>query len=132
VEAEPVGRVDDAEVDAEVVEALVHEARQHRGGAVEHVLGGRGPEGFHTDAPPPPLGQRQPERVGDAVGGDGEGLDGRVAADAAKLLAHDRQVFDPVTVGVDDRVVKAGAELPGLSRAVRGYRRTPKPSCLRG
>jgi len=43
VEPEPGRRIDDAEVDAELVEPLVHETRQHRGGAVEHVLGRRGP-----------------------------------------------------------------------------------------
>ena len=44
VEAQAGGRVDHAEVDAEIVESLVHEARQHGGRAVEDVLAGRRPE----------------------------------------------------------------------------------------
>lgn len=37
-----------------------------------------------------------------------------VAADASKLLAHERVEFGPVSVGVDDRMVQAAAKRPGF------------------
>ena len=44
VEAEPGRRIHHAEVDAELVQPLVHEPRQHGRGPVEHVLARRRPE----------------------------------------------------------------------------------------
>src|SRR6185295_6162902 len=44
--------------------------------------------------------------------------DGRLAADAAELLAHDRAVLQPVAVCVDDRVGETGAKSPGVQVAV--------------
>jgi len=71
------------------------------------------------------LGQGHPERARHPIGSGGEGLDGGVSADAPELVAHDRPVFEPVTVGVDDRVIQASAEFSGLSRSVGSHRRTP-------
>jgi hypothetical protein len=76
------------------------------------------PERLLPDPAPTSLGERHLERVGDALVGDLEGLGRRIPADAPELLAHDRRVLEPVAVGVDDRVAQAGAERPGLSRAV--------------
>ena len=58
------------------------------------------------------------ERVGHALARQGQALDGRLAADAAELLAHHRAVLQPVPVGVDDRVVEAGVKGPGIQVAV--------------
>jgi hypothetical protein len=118
VEAEPGRRVHHAEVDAEVVQALVHEPREHGGRPVEHVLAGRGPERFHADPLAGALGHRHLERVRHALGGRRQPLDCRVTADAPELLAHDRRVLDPVAVGVDDRMTQAGVKGPGVHMAV--------------
>ena len=71
-------RVHDAEVDAEIVQALVHEARQHRGGPVEHVLARRAPERLLADPAPAALGQRHLEGVRDPLAGDVIGFDRRL------------------------------------------------------
>src|SRR5439155_143438 len=63
-------RVDDTEVDAEVVQTLVEEAREHRRRPVEDVLTRRPPEGLLAHPTPPPLGQGHPERARDAVAGE--------------------------------------------------------------
>ena len=118
MEREPGGRIHDAQVDAELVQPLVHEPWHHRGRAIEHVFARRGPERFLAHPAPAPLGERHLERVGDALGGGVEAFDRGRAADAAELLLHDGPVFDPVAVGVDDRVVEAGAKLSGLGRTV--------------
>src|SRR5262249_61996890 len=76
------------------------------------------PQRLVAAGPPPWLGERHAEGVGHALASDLEGLDRRVSPDAPELLAHDRQVLEPVAVGVDDWVAHAGAERPGLGRAV--------------
>jgi hypothetical protein len=115
---EPGRRVDDAEVDAEVVQALVHQARKHGGRPVEHVLARRTPEGLLADPAPAPLGQRHLERVGDALAGEIVGFRRRLASDAPEFLAHDRAILDPVPVGVDDGVAQARVKLPGFRLTV--------------
>src|SRR5438876_650027 len=61
VVAEPGRGIDDAEIHAEVVEALVHEARQHGRRPIEDVRARRAPERLLSDAAPGPLGQRHLE-----------------------------------------------------------------------
>jgi hypothetical protein len=61
VVAEAGGGIDHAEIEAEVIQALVHEARKHGRGPVEGVLGGEKPERLLADPPAPPLGHGHAE-----------------------------------------------------------------------
>ncbi len=128
--AEPGRGVHDAKVDAEIVQALVHEARQHGRRPVEHVRARRTPKGLLAHPAPAALGQGELERVGNALAGDVVGFDRRVAPDAPEFLAHDRSVLEPVSIGVDDGVAQAGAELPGLRMTVGLHGRASQDSGL--
>src|SRR5579883_305552 len=68
------------------------------------------PIALHRDAAPAPFGDRQGQRIGDAAHGFGQPVGRLVAAGLAHLLDKDRAVFDPVSVGVDDRMAEAGAD----------------------
>src|SRR6266508_5089941 len=117
---EPGGRIHDAEVETEIVEPLVQEARHHGG----RVLRRQEPERLLADPATPSLGHGHLERVGNARARHVERLDRRVPADPAKLLAHQRMELGPVSVGVDDRMAQAAAKLPGVGLRV-GYAGPP-------
>jgi len=57
-DAQTRGRIDDAEVDPQLVEAVVQHPRHHRGGAVARIGGLAPPIAFHGDAAAPPLSDR--------------------------------------------------------------------------
>src|SRR5262249_52672562 len=78
------------------------------------------PERLLADAPPAPLLDRHAERAARAVAHRVPALDRVLAADPAQLLGEDRAVFDPVPVGVDDRMVKPRLDLP--SREMSAHR----------
>ena len=79
---------------------------------------------LRPDAAAPPLGPRHVERVRDARARHVQSLDGRVAPDAAKLLTHERVELGPVSVGIDDRVAQAAAQLSGFSLTVGRHGRS--------
>src|SRR5262249_41026281 len=122
--AEPGGGIDDAEIEAEVVQALVHEAREHGRRPIERVLRRQEPERLLADPAAPALGHGHVERVRDPLAREIERLHRRVPPDAAKLLAHERGELRPVPVGVDDRMLQAGVELPGLGLCAGDHRRS--------
>jgi hypothetical protein len=128
--AEPGRRIDDAKVDAEIVQALVHQARKHGGRPVEHVLARRAPEGFLADPTMAALGQRHLERVGDALAGEIVGFRRRLAPDAPEFLAHDRAILDPMPIGVDHGVAQARVKLPGFRLTVGLHGRASQKSGL--
>ena len=101
-DAEAGGWIDDAEIDAELVEPVVEHARHHRRGAVARVGRLAAPVALHGDAALLAFGDRQAERVGDAPLGGQEAVRRLVAGDLAHALGEDRAVFDPVSVGIDD------------------------------
>ena len=77
------------------------------------------------------LGHGHPERAGNALARQGQGLHRRVAADAAELLAHERRELGPVSVRVDDRMVQAGTKLAGLGVTVGEHGQSSPGKCSR-
>src|SRR5438105_1554313 len=69
------------------------------------------PERLLADAPPAPLLDRHAERAASTVAHRVPVFDRVLAADPAQFLGKDRAVFDPVPVGVDDRVVEPRFDL---------------------
>src|SRR2546425_411637 len=109
---QPERGVEQAEVDAEVVEPLVEEFRHHGGGPVERVARLAPPRG-----PERPLvqsllaGHRVPAAL-DVLAL--EVLDERRPADLLQVVEEDRHWLEPVAVAVDDRVVELPPDLRGL------------------
>src|SRR5206468_5869158 len=102
--AQARGRIDDREVAAELVEALVEQARHHRGRAVERVAGLAGPEAWLGETPAPPLGERHAQRVLRGLHRGVEPIGSPVATDLSHALAEDGIALDPVAVAVDEWV----------------------------
>ena len=119
--AQPGGGIDDGVVAAELVQALIEQARHHRGGAVERVRRLAGPEARLGDAPPPALAERHAERVFGGLQCGEPSVGGLVAADPAHPLGEDGVELDPVPVAVDDRVAEARADLRGSLVAVAAH-----------
>jgi len=111
--AQPGGRVDDREIETDLVEAIVEQPRHHRGGAVECVFRLASPEGLLGDALVPPFGDRQRQRLAGRRHCLQKAVCRQIAADFAHLFAEHRIVFDPMPVAVDDRVVDFRTDLLG-------------------
>ncbi len=114
-DAEPGGRVDDAEIDA------VQHARHHRGGAVARVGRLPPPIAFHPGAALFALLDRQRQRVGDAALRGDKAVRPLVADHLAHLLGENRRVFDPVAIAVNHRMADLLAGLFGLVIAMRAH-----------
>jgi hypothetical protein len=69
------------------------------------------PERLLADAPPAPLLERHAEGAARAVARRIPALDRVFAADPAQFLGKDRAVFDPVPIGVNDRMVEPRLDL---------------------
>src|SRR5262249_438801 len=69
------------------------------------------PEPLHPHALAAALPERHLERIGNPRRCQGQPLHRRLAGDLAELLAHHRQVLQPVTVGVDNGMLQLGMEL---------------------
>ena len=114
---EPVRRVGDRDVDADLVEPLVQQLREHRGRAVERVA--------RRDPPPRDTHERQLAPLRGREHCVSRPLSTtrskRSATDAPRELdedvAHERQVLDDVPVAVDDRMVDPVADLGDLGAA---------------
>ena len=109
--AQAGGRVDDREIGAKLIKALVEQARHHRGRAIERVLGLTAPEGRLGDAPALSFGDRHAQRVARGLHRGEESVGGPIAANLSHSLAEDGVEFDPVTVTVDHRMVQARTDL---------------------
>ena len=112
-ELQPQRRIDDAEIDAELVEAPAQQARQQRGGAVERVFGGAPPPGSarHADVAALGGGEVVPIRA-DMLRHDAlEALEDARPRDLAQILLVGRPVFDDVPVAVDHGMTEPGADL---------------------
>ena len=104
-------RIDDREIGAKLVEALVKQARHHGRGAVERILGLPAPECRLGDAPSLALGQRHAQRVARGLHRGQETVSGPVTAHLSHTLAEDGVEFDPVAIPVDHRMAQAGTDL---------------------
>ncbi len=116
---EPGGRVDDPEVDPELVQTVVQHPGHHGRRAVAGVGRLPAPEALHRDAAFSTLPGGHAERVGPAPLRLQEAVGAEVARDFADLLGKHRGVLDPVPVAVDDRVREPLADL--LGRMVRAH-----------
>jgi len=115
VDAESRRRIDDREVDADLLEAVVEHPRHHRGGAVASIGRLARPIGLHGDATLLALRDRELERVGNALLALDEPVRRLVAGNLAHPLREDREIFEPVAVGVDDRMLEAGTDFSGIA-----------------
>ncbi len=110
-------RVQQREVDADVVEALVQQLRQHRGGAIERV---------HTRQRPPSrtaVTHGAPSRIVHcaherrAADHLVEPARDVVAGLVGNQIPHQRHELDAMTVGVDHGVIESSANCPRAGRA---------------
>src|SRR5205823_875985 len=92
-----------------------------RGGEVARVLRRMRPERLLADPPAPPLLDRHRQHRPGAAADRLPAAHRVVAAELAQLLGEHRAVFDPVAVGVDDRMVEAGLDLRGSQMSAHGY-----------
>src|SRR5207245_6201921 len=94
-------RVEHGEVQSELVEALVEQARKHRGRAVQRVPGRKGPPALLRTASVAALLNRELEVAHDTFVAQPEGLHNAAAAHALEVLADGRSKFQPVPVSID-------------------------------
>ncbi len=125
---EAVGRVQDGDVEAELIEPVVEQAREHRGRPVEGVAGGDAPPRGLDDAMAPAQlvadSLERPTAVDDGV----EALRQRLAGQLDQQVPDEGKELDQVSVAVDDRVVQLGPDAPDLvRRLVVGLRHSPSP-----
>src|SRR5207248_1564575 len=88
---------------------------------VARVLRGMRPERLLADPAAPALLDRHRQHGAGAAADRLPAANGVVAADLAQLLGEHRAVFDPVAVGVDDRMVEARFDLRGSEISAHGY-----------
>src|SRR5262245_13479052 len=127
--AEPRGRVDDAEIDAELFKPVVQHPGHHGRRAVARVGRLPAPEPLHRDTAFGALGEGQAERIRNAPLRLQEPVGAEVAGDLADLLGKDGRVLDPVSVAVDDGVREALSNF--LGRCVRAHPAPPRNSEVR-
>ena len=128
---EAVGRVQDGDVEAELVEPLVEQAREHRSRPVEGVTRGDAPPRGLDDAKAPAHlfvdSLERPTAVDDGV----EALRHRFAGQVDQQVPDEGKEFDQVSVAVDDRVVQLRPDAPDLvRRLVVGLRHSPSPDAV--
>ena len=113
--AQPRGRIDDAEIDPELIETIVQHPRHHRGGAVAGVRGWRPPIAFHRDA----AARRRSAIDSDSASGMRRMC---LSSPSAALSPAALRTFSAKTgpysiqmaVGVDDRMGEPGTDLLGV------------------
>ena len=122
-EQEPEARVDDAHVDAELGQALVQEAGEHGGGAVEGQLHPAVAPRSACDATVGAFLGGEAVPVDDRTEGARGAAQHRLAVEAHALLdqlpGQGREELDGVTVDVDHRVVELAPHLGGTQSAHR-------------
>ena len=111
--AQTARRIDDCEIEPDLVEALIEESRKDRSREVARVLGGMRPERLLADTAAPPLLDRHRQHAARAAADRAPAAHRGLAADLAELLSEDGPVFDPVAVGVDNRMIEARFDLGG-------------------
>jgi len=124
--AEPDGRVEDREVDTQLVQTLVEEPRQHSRRPVARVPRGGRPEGLLGDAAPSPLCHRERQGLTHLAPDRQEALRGTIAADTPELVAHDRAILQPVPVGVDHGMTQPGSNARCAEMAVAVHGAPPR------
>ena len=119
--AQTARRIDECEIEPDLVEALIEESRKDRSREVARVLGGMRPERLLADAAPPPLLDRHRQHAARAAADRAPAAHRGLAADLAELLGEDGPVFDPVAVGVDNRMIETGFDLGGGQMGAHGH-----------
>ena len=130
--AETGGRVDDAEIDAELVEPVIQHLRHHRGGAVARIGGLPSPIALHRGAARFALLYGLAQRIGDAALRGDEAVRPLVADHLAHALGEDRRVLDPVAVAIDDRVADLFAGFLGMIFVAGAHAVLPRGSLALG
>ena len=116
---EAEARVDDRVVEADLVEALVQQPRQHRGAPVEGVLGGNGPPHRNRSPVVEPLLRGHVEGAAAVAHVADPLLRHPGATDLAEVLEEHRHHLELVRVGVHDGMVEARLELTRPRRCFR-------------
>src|SRR5579863_1050285 len=111
IEAETGRRVEHGEIDAEFVEAMVEQLRQHRSGAIARVPGRKRPPGLLGAALVAPLRIAHRDNLRDHVVARLEAVGRFVARDFSDVVENHRLVFDPVPVRIDYRMAEPRAQL---------------------
>ena len=114
----PEARIDNCEIESELVHPAVHQSRQRAGSSIKRVL--------HRMAPPDglELSPCEPFRLAHPIPWKKEGsvrcgfilLDRPVSGDVAQIVQHARLEFDRVPIGIDYRMLQARAIEPILTR----------------
>jgi hypothetical protein len=127
---EPVGGVQNGQVETELVKALVEQPRQHGGGPVESIAGRYSPPGRLDDPMAPAhFVAHSLERLA-AVHNGVEALGHRLASEVDEQVPNKGQEFDQVTVAVDDRMVELVPDAPNpVRRLITGH--VPLPPLTR-
>ena len=113
---EPVGGVQDGDVETELIEALVEQSREHGGGPVEGIAGGDAPPGRLNDAVAlAHLVAHSLERLS-AMHDGVEALRHRLAGQIDHQVPNEGKELDQVSVTVDDRMVELGSDTPNPIR----------------
>ena len=110
------GGIHHAEVEAELVHALVEQLRHHRRGAVADVRHRHRPAAGMGDAPAATFLGAEKERFADGLAQAGEALGHFAASDLGDALLHHRPELQPVRVRVDHRMVELGMDLLRVHR----------------
>src|SRR5437764_12296774 len=109
--AQPTGRIDDREIEPNLVEAFVQEPREYGGREIAGVLRRMSPERLLADPPPATLLDRHRQDAARAAPDRVPAAHRRLTANFAQLFGKDRAILDPVPVGIDDRMVETGFDL---------------------
>ncbi len=100
---EPEARIEQQEVEPELLRAAVRERRQRDGHAVEGVLLGKTPEDAGGHEPRVVGRERAPHELLVAIGH-------AVSRHFADDVVHEREELEEVPVGVDHRMVEPGSD----------------------
>src|SRR5262249_23236371 len=122
--AQAGGRINDAVVEAQLIQPVVEKSRHHRGGAVERVGRLPAPEAFHADVARAALGWCQLEGIGNAALCLKEPVGAQVADRLAHSLGEYRRVLDPVPVAVYDGMLEVLSDFLGC--AMRAHLAPPE------
>src|SRR5208282_2861846 len=105
--------VEYGEIETEFVEALIEQARNDPGRAIERVLRRLYPEALCREAPVTALRGHHSDRGGDAVMRRDEGIGDARSGHFLDVVNDRGAELDVVAVGVDHRMIETRADLPG-------------------
>jgi hypothetical protein len=116
-------RIENREIEAELIETLVEQPRDDSGRAIERVLRRLHPETLGGDAEVGPFRGHHPDRRADAMVRRDERVGDARSGDASQVVDDRGAELDVVAVGIDHRMTQACADL--LRSWMGGHRRNP-------